>query len=87
LVYFTQVPGSQVQRFEESDSASFLFWGLVTIRDPKPGEKIGRYLGGKRKISIFKVTTQTTFFDGLFSVITLGIYSSRTVIYSGDVVE
>lgn len=84
-VYFTSLPGS-AQHFEESDSASFLFWGLMPLSSPRPANKINPYLRKGVRMANFSVTTQTTVPDVLVSVLTLGIYSTRTVRYEGDLV-
>ena len=77
-VYFTRVEGRVFQSFQETDSAAFLFWGLVPIKQPNPAEKIRKYTSGKRKISNFRVITQ-------YQVLDIGMSFSSHIPASGQV--
>jgi hypothetical protein len=85
-VYFSELPGAS-DHFEVGDTASFLFWGLVPLFSPSPADKLLPYLGDGKRIANFSITTRYEVSDFLVSVLTLGIYGSRTVTYEGDLVS
>jgi hypothetical protein len=85
-------PTGQVQtlgHFEGRTTGSWLFWGLMPLRDPDVVdvlEREVRRLDGTGFTSV-EIVTQQTFMDGFLSLLTLGIYGQRSTIVTGTVVR
>ena len=68
---------------------AWLFWGMSKKDHPDVGELIDKEvskLSGNGVINL-EIKTTTTFLDGFLGVITLGIYTRRTILISGNVVK
>ena len=86
-VHFNPVKGQFIQHFDDSEGTAFLFWGLVKQGNPRPERIFARYVERGEKIANLRITTQSSFVDGLISTITLGIYNPWTIHYEGDIVK
>lgn len=67
----------------------WLFWGITKTSHPNIGALIDKEvstLSGNGVINL-EIKSTRTFLDGFLGVITLGIYTRRTVLISGTVVK
>ena len=75
--------------FSVVKEGAWLFWGISKKDHPDVGELIDKEvskLSGNGVINL-EIKTTTTFLDGFLGVITLGIYTRRTILISGNVVK
>ncbi|MEB3204203.1 MAG: hypothetical protein VKP57_05845 [Candidatus Sericytochromatia bacterium] len=87
-VYFTTLKGAKVLgTIEETQTATWLFWGLVPAAQPDAAQALNAYLKGNQRIQNLEIRTEQSVVDGVISTLTLGLYTQRSVIYSGEVVQ
>lgn len=86
-VYFTDVKGKTVERFEEAESVAFGFWGLTVFRQAEPDLLLSKYVENGNSIANLRVKTERNFVDSVIGGLTLGIYQPWTVRYEGDVIR
>ncbi len=80
---------TRVGDFSVVKVGTWLFWGISIKDHPDVGEVIDNEvskLDGDGVINL-EIKSITTFLDGFLGVITLGIYSRRTIEISGTVVK
>ena len=80
---------TRVGEFSVVRVGAWLFWGTSIKDHPDVGEVIDKEvskLNGDGVINL-EIKTTRTFLDGFLGVITLGIYSRRTIEISGTVVK
>lgn len=75
--------------FEARTTASWLFWGLLPLKEPRIEDALQRELarGGANAVTALEIRTQNTFVDGLVRVLTLGFYGQRTTFLKGTLVR
>lgn len=74
--------------FRESTRSSWLLWGLVELQDAAPARVVARALeraGGDAVVRL-RITTQRTLLDSAVTLVTLGLYTQRTMRLEGVVV-
>lgn len=78
--------GTTLDHFTETQSASYLFWGIVPPSPVNPQQILAPYLQGGARISNLTITSHHSFTDALVMLLTLGIVDPLTIRYEGDVV-
>ncbi len=75
--------------FEARTTASWLFWGLLPLKEPQIEAALQRELAraGANAVTGLEIRTQNTFVDGLVRVLTFGIYGQRTTFLGGQLVR
>lgn len=87
-VYFTPVQGRQVVRaVHEVQTARWLFWGTTAIGMPDAAAALAPYLETGQRVQNLAIRTEAGVVDQVLTALTLGIYSQRSVIYTGEVVD
>lgn len=87
-VYFTTLKGAKViGALEETQTATWLFWGLVPAAQPDAAQALNAYLRGNQRIQNLEIRTEQSILDSVISTLTLGLYTQRSVVYSGEVVQ
>ncbi len=80
---------TRMGEFSVVKEGAWLFWGTSIKDHPDVGEVIDKEVSnvsGKGVINL-EIKTTRTFLDGFLGVITLGIYSRRTIEISGTVLK
>ena len=75
--------------FSVVKEGAWLFWGIRKKDHPDVGELIDKEVSKQNGDGVInlEIKSTTTILDGFLGVITLGIYSRRTIDISGTVVE
>lgn len=74
------------QHFKVSSGSIWVLWGSVPVKKPSLREPLGTQLVGGQSIEDVRITVHSKWYDVLFSVITLGIVTPRTVTLEGTIV-
>ena len=87
-IYFTTLKGAKVLgAVEETQTATWLFWGLVPTAQPDAAKALNAYLKGNQRIQNLEIHTKQSVMDSVICALTLGLYTQRSVVYSGEVVQ
>ncbi|MEB3237433.1 MAG: hypothetical protein VKO64_07395 [Candidatus Sericytochromatia bacterium] len=87
-VFFTPIKGAKVVgTLDESQTASWFFWGLTPIGQPDASQALAPRLKAGQRIQNLVIKTQVSVMDAVLSGLTLGIYQQRTVNYTGEIVQ
>ena len=80
---------TRVGEFSVVKVGAWLFWGTSIKDHPDVGEVIDKEVSKQNGDGVInlEIKTTKTFLDGFLGVITLGIYSRRTIEISGTVVK
>ena len=80
---------TRIGDFSVVKEGAWLFWGFSKKDHPDVGEVIDKEVSKQNGDGVInlEIKSTTTFLDGFLGVITLGIYSRRTMEISGTVVK
>jgi len=80
---------SRMGEFSVVKEGAWLFWGLSKKNHPDIGKVIDEEVSKQNGHGVInlEIKSTTTFLDGFLAVITLGIYSRRTIEISGTVMK
>lgn len=75
--------------FAATTRASWLLWGLVELEEAEPADVVRQVVerGGGDGVVRLEITTQRTFLDSALTLLTLGVYSQRSMKLTGTVVR
>jgi len=75
--------------FSAIEQGAWLFWGISKKNHPDIGNVIDNEVNKRKGNGVInlEIKTTRTFLDGFLGVITLGIYTRRTIEISGTVVD
>lgn len=81
--------GQSVGTLDAKTTGSWLFWGLMEMKEPEVDALIQEALtrAGGTAVHGLAIKSQQTVVDGLLGLITLGIYGQRTVFVEGTMVR
>lgn len=76
-------------RLEAEDDSSWLFWGLLSLREADVESLVERELARANGDAVtgMRIVTTQTFVDGLVEALTLGVYARRTLRVDGIIVR
>jgi len=80
---------ARIGDFSVVREGAWLFWGISKKDHPDVGEEIDKEVSKQNGDGVInlEIKSTKTFLDGFLGVITLGIYSRRTIEISGTVVK
>lgn len=75
------------EHFEVTSRAVWGLWGLVQLSQPDLRKALAHQVGDGVAVADIRIKSKARFSDILFTVITLGLLSTRSVTIEGTVVE
>ena len=75
------------EKFTVTTHAVYAFWGLVPLSPPRLGKVLESQLVGATQVAQVRIRSRMRWSDLLFTGLTLGVFSPRTVTYEGIVVK
>lgn len=75
------------EHFEVTSRAVWGLWGLVQLSQPDLRKALAHQVGDGVAVADIRIKSKARFSDILFTVITLGLLSTRSVTVEGTVVE
>ena len=76
----------QGEHFEVTTRAVWGLWGLVQLKRPDLQKALAHQVGDASSVADIRIKSKARFSDILFTVITVGILSTRSVTVEGTVV-
>ena len=87
-VSMTSMRGTPVRDFERNDRAIWLFWGLIPLSTiPEVDDVVAPHVADRVGVQNLKITTKSSFLDGVVSTLTLNIIMMRSVKIKGQVYD
>jgi len=84
-VSLTNMRGSSVRDFNIKYRAVWLLWGVMPLNVPEIDAVIGSNVAEREGVQNLKVEPKFNIVDGLVTVLTLGIVTTKTISISGEV--
>ncbi len=75
------------EAFRITQHATFALWGLVPVGKPSLQKVLASQLVGGKGVANLRIHERVRFFDGLVSVLTLGLVTPRSVTFEGVIVD
>lgn len=75
------------EHFEVTSRAVWGFWGLVRLSQPDLRKALAHQVAEGQSIADIRIKSKARFSDILFTVITVGLLSTRSVTVEGTVVQ
>jgi hypothetical protein len=75
------------ERFRLTSHAVFGLWGIVKLKEPSLQKALAAQLGGGTGLADVKIRVRSRWTDVLFTVLTAGLVTPRTVTFEGVVTK
>jgi len=86
-VSLTNMRGSNVRDFDVRYRAVWLLWGAMPLSVPEIDVVVGSYMADRKGVQNLKVEPKLNIVDGLVTLLSFGIVTTKTISISGEVYD